>query len=110
MGDEVLGSVTPGQQVIKHVNDELVELLGGAHKEFNLTGHPASVMLMGLHGSGKTTTAGKLANRWKKSGRCVLLVACDIRRPAFRRARDEFVAALPTARRSRRKHARHAVP
>ena len=82
MGEEVLGSVTPGQQVIKRVNDELVELFGGAHKDFDLTGSPASVMLMGLHGSGKTTTAGKLANRWKKSGRRVLLVACDIRRPA----------------------------
>lgn len=82
MGEEVLDSVTPGQQIIKRVNDELVELFGGAHREFDLTGHPASVMLMGLHGSGKTTTAGKLAKRWKKSGRRVLLVACDIRRPA----------------------------
>ena len=82
MGEEVLGSVTPGQQVVKRVSDELVELLGGAHKDFDLAGHPASVMLMGLHGSGKTTTAGKLANRWKKSGRRVLLAACDIRRPA----------------------------
>jgi signal recognition particle subunit SRP54 len=82
MGEEVLESVTPGQQIVKRVSDELVDLFGGAHKEFDLTGHPASVMLMGLHGSGKTTTAGKLANRWKKSGRRVLLVACDIRRPA----------------------------
>lgn len=82
MGEEVLGSVTPGQQIVKRVHDELAELFGGAHEEFDLTGHPASVMLMGLHGSGKTTSAGKLANRWKKSGRRVLLVACDIRRPA----------------------------
>lgn len=82
MGEDVLDSVTPGQQIIKRVNDELVALLGGAHREVDLTGHPASVMLMGLHGSGKTTTAGKLANRWKKSGRRVLLAACDIRRPA----------------------------
>ena len=82
MGEEVLDSITPGQQIIKRVNDELVELFGGAHKEFDLAGNPASVMLMGLHGSGKTTTAGKLAHRWKKSGRRVLLVACDIRRPA----------------------------
>ncbi len=82
MGDEVLHSVTPGQQVVKRVSDELVELFGGAHKEFDLTGNPASVMLMGLHGSGKTTTAGKLAKRWKTSGRRILLVACDIRRPA----------------------------
>jgi signal recognition particle subunit SRP54 len=82
LGEEVLNSVTPGQQIVKRVNDELVGLLGGAHREFELTGHPASVMLMGLHGSGKTTSAGKLACRWKKSGRRVLLVASDIRRPA----------------------------
>jgi signal recognition particle subunit SRP54 len=82
MGDEVMGSITPGQLVVKKVQDELEELLGGAHREFELTGHPASVMMMGLHGSGKTTTSGKLALRWKKSGRRVLLVACDIRRPA----------------------------
>jgi len=82
LGEEVLNSVTPGQQVVKFVNDELVVLLGGAHEEFDLKGKPASVMLMGLHGSGKTTSAGKLAYRWKKSGRRVLLVACDIRRPA----------------------------
>jgi len=82
LGEEVLNSVTPGQQVVKFVSDELVELFGGAHAEFDLKGSPASVMLMGLHGSGKTTSAGKLAYRWKKSGRRVLLVACDIRRPA----------------------------
>ena len=82
MGEEVMGSITPGQLVVKRVQDELEELLGGAHKEFDLTGSPASVMMMGLHGSGKTTSSGKLALRWKKSGRRVLLVACDIRRPA----------------------------
>jgi signal recognition particle subunit SRP54 len=82
MGEEVMGSITPGQLVVKKVQDELEELLGGAHKDFELTGHPASVMMMGLHGSGKTTTSGKLALRWKNSGRRVLLVACDIRRPA----------------------------
>jgi signal recognition particle subunit SRP54 len=82
MGEDVLESVTPGQQMIARVNDSLVELLGGAHKEFDLRGNPASVMMMGLHGSGKTTSSGKLAHRWKKSGRKVLLVACDIRRPA----------------------------
>jgi signal recognition particle subunit SRP54 len=82
MGEEVMGSITPGQLVVKRVQDELEELLGGAHKEFDLTGSPASVMMMGLHGSGKTTSSGKLAMRWKKSGRRVLLVACDIRRPA----------------------------
>ena len=82
LGDEVLNSVTPGQQVVKFVSDELVELFGGAHCEFDLKGKPATIMLMGLHGSGKTTSAGKLAYRWKKAGRRVLLVACDIRRPA----------------------------
>lgn len=82
MGEEVLGSITPGQLVVKRVQDELEELFGGAHREFDLTGNPAAVMMMGLHGSGKTTTSGKLAMRWKKSGRRVLLVACDIRRPA----------------------------
>ncbi|MBN2162523.1 MAG: signal recognition particle protein [Pontiellaceae bacterium] len=82
LGEEVLNSVTPGQQVIKFVNDELVELFGGAHTDFDLSGKPASIMLMGLHGSGKTTSAGKLAFRWRKAGKRVLLVACDIRRPA----------------------------
>jgi signal recognition particle subunit SRP54 len=82
LGEEVLSSVTPGQQIVKRVNEALVELFGGAHTEFDLKGNPASVMLMGLHGSGKTTSAGKLAHRWKKNGRRVLLVACDIRRPA----------------------------
>jgi signal recognition particle subunit SRP54 len=82
LGEEVLESVSPGQQVIKRVHDELVDLFGGAHLDFDLSGRPASVMLMGLHGSGKTTTAAKLASRWKKSGRRVLLTACDIRRPA----------------------------
>ena len=82
LGEEVLGSVTPGQQVVKRIHDELVELLGGAGSDFDLSGKPASVMLVGLHGSGKTTTAAKLAHRWKKQGRRVLLVACDIRRPA----------------------------
>lgn len=82
LGREVLDSVTPGQQMIKHVHDELVALLGGSHKEFDLGGQPSAVMMIGLHGSGKTTTSGKLAVRWKKAGRNVLLVACDIRRPA----------------------------
>ena len=82
LGEEVLNSVTPGQQVVKFVNDELVALFGGAHEEFDLSGKPASLMLMGLHGSGKTTSAGKLAFRWTKAGKRVLLVACDIRRPA----------------------------
>lgn len=82
MGEEVLDSVTPGQQVIKRIHDEMVRLLGSDRKDFDLSRQPASVMLLGLHGAGKTTTAGKLALRWKKEGKKVVLVACDIRRPA----------------------------
>ena len=82
LGAEVLQSVTPGQQIIKAIHDELVELLGGAHRDFNLTSIPSEVMLLGLHGSGKTTTSGKLARQWQQKGKKVLLVACDIRRPA----------------------------
>jgi signal recognition particle subunit SRP54 len=82
LGEDVLDSVTPGQQVIKRVHEEMIELLGGARKDFDFSGKPAMVMLLGLHGAGKTTTAGKLAKRWKKDGKRVLLTACDIRRPA----------------------------
>lgn len=82
MGKEVLESISPGQQFIKYVYDELVALLGNETRDFHLQGKPAGVMMIGLHGSGKTTTTAKLAARWKKSGRNVLLVACDIRRPA----------------------------
>ncbi len=82
LGEEVLQSITPGQQVIKRVHDEMVHLLGDERKDFDLSGQPAMIMLLGLHGSGKTTTAGKLALRWKQEGRTPLLVAADIRRPA----------------------------
>ncbi len=82
LGAEVLASVTPGQQIVKAFHDELVALLGGAQKDFNLDAIPAEVMLLGLHGSGKTTTCGKLARLWKQKGKKVLLVAGDIRRPA----------------------------
>ncbi len=82
LGAEVLQSVTPGQQIIKIVHDELAALLGGVQKDFNLSTIPSEVMLLGLHGSGKTTTCGKLARAWKQKGKKVLLVACDIRRPA----------------------------
>ena len=83
LGAEVLDSVTPGQQVIKQVHDELVALLGGGTREFDFSGNkPAKVLLLGLNGAGKTTTAGKLAQYWKKQGRRVVLVACDLKRPA----------------------------
>ena len=82
LGTEVLSGVAPGQQIVKAIHDELVALLGGQQKDFNLSAIPAEVMLLGLHGSGKTTTCGKLARQWKQKGKKVLLVACDIRRPA----------------------------
>ena len=83
LGQDVLKSLTPGQQVIKIVKDELVELLGGTESKINFTPNPPTViMLVGLQGSGKTTTAGKLANLLRKQGKRPLLVACDVYRPA----------------------------
>ncbi len=79
----MLKSLTPGQQVIKIVKDELVELLGGTESKINFTPNPPTIiMLVGLQGSGKTTTAGKLANLLRKQGKKPLLVACDVYRPA----------------------------
>ena len=83
LGQDVLKSLTPGQQVIKIVKDELVELLGGTESRVNFSSNPPTViMLVRLQGSGKTTTAGKLANLFRKQGKKPLLVACDIYRPA----------------------------
>lgn len=83
LGQDVLKSLTPGQQVIKIVKDELVELLGGTESKVNFSSNPPTIiMLVGLQGSGKTTTAGKLANLLRKQGKKPLLVACDIYRPA----------------------------
>ena len=83
LGQDVLKSLTPGQQVIKIVKDELVELLGGTESKINFTPNPPTViMLVGLQGSGKTTTAGKIANLLRKQGKKPLLVACDVYRPA----------------------------
>ena len=83
LGQDVLKSLTPGQQVVKIVKDELVELLGGIESKINFTPNPPTViMLVGLQGSGKTTTAGKLANLLRKQGKKPLLVACDVYRPA----------------------------
>ncbi len=82
-GQDVLKSLTPGQQVVKIVKDELVELLGGTESKINFNPNPPTViMLVGLQGSGKTTTAGKLANLLRKQGKNPLLVACDVYRPA----------------------------
>jgi signal recognition particle subunit SRP54 len=83
VGQEILSSLTPGQQVIKIVHEELVSLLGGTQAKLHLAPNPPTVIMMvGLQGSGKTTTAGKLAKYFKKDGRRVLLVPADTRRPA----------------------------
>ena len=83
IGQDVLKSLTPGQQVVKIVKDELVSLLGGEESKINFTPNPPTViMLVGLQGSGKTTTSGKLANIIRKQGKKPLLVACDVYRPA----------------------------
>ncbi len=82
LGQDVLKSVTPGQQVIKIVHDKLVEFLGGDAAEIKFERKPTVIMLVGLHGSGKTTTAGKLARLLKAEKKQVLLVAGDVYRPA----------------------------
>ena len=82
MGEEVLASVSPGQQVIKFIHDELVQLLGSSNARLEVGGNPSCLLLCGLHGSGKTTSAGKLARLLKKQGRSPLLVAADVYRPA----------------------------
>ncbi len=82
MGQKILIAVEPGQMLVKIVQDKLTELMGGAAVGMILKGDPAIVLIAGLQGSGKTTFSGKLANLLKKSGRNVLLVACDIYRPA----------------------------
>jgi signal recognition particle subunit SRP54 len=83
IGSKVLLSVNPGQQMVKIVQDELTELMGGTESEFNISGNPAIILIAGLQGSGKTTFSGKLANYLKtKKGKSPLLVAGDIYRPA----------------------------
>lgn len=83
IGKEILESLTPGQQVIKIVNDELCSLLGQTNSRIQLSPNPPTILMMvGLHGSGKTTTAAKLARHFKKEGRRPLLVAADLQRPA----------------------------
>ena len=83
LGEEVASSINPGDLFVKIVKDELVELLGGESKPLNLNGNPATLMLVGLQGSGKTTTIAKLSNFLrKKHAKKPLLVACDVYRPA----------------------------
>jgi len=81
LGQNVLTSVSPGQLLVKIVNDELTELLGGAHSEIDYKGSPSIFLIAGLQGSGKTTFSGKLAKYIKSKGRNPLLVACDVYRP-----------------------------
>jgi signal recognition particle subunit SRP54 len=82
LGQEVVQSIHPGQQVIKIIHDELVTLLGSANASLALSGDPSCIMMVGLHGSGKTTSSGKLARLLHKQGRTPLLVAADVYRPA----------------------------
>ena len=83
VGQEILKSLNPAQQVIKIVNDELIALMGSANQKLNISPKPPTVIMMcGLQGAGKTTMCGKLAVNLKKSGKKPLLVACDIYRPA----------------------------
>ena len=83
VGQDIMQSLTPGQQVIKIVNEELIALLGGEHTKLAVSDRPPTVILMcGLQGSGKTTMCGKLGMMLKKGGKKPALVACDIYRPA----------------------------
>jgi signal recognition particle subunit SRP54 len=82
LGAEVIASVQPGQQIVKIIFDELVELLGSQNAALKLDENPSSILLIGLHGSGKTTSSGKLARLLQKQGRAPLLVAADVYRPA----------------------------
>lgn len=83
VGQDVIKSLTPGQQIVKIVHDELVKLLGSEDAELNISSNPPTIiMLAGLQGSGKTTMAGKLANLLRKKGKKPMMVACDVYRPA----------------------------
>jgi signal recognition particle subunit SRP54 len=82
IGQEVLLSIQPGQHIIKVIYDELVELLGSANAGIQLSGNPSCVLMVGLHGSGKTTSSAKLGRLLNKQGRTPLLVAADVYRPA----------------------------
>ncbi|MEA2607684.1 MAG: signal recognition particle subunit, partial [Chloroflexota bacterium] len=82
VGAEILQSLSAGQQIVKIVNDELVALLGAGDRTFHLSGNPAVVAMVGLQGSGKTTSSAKLARHLVRQGRRPLLVAADPYRPA----------------------------
>ncbi len=83
MGSEVLESLTPGQQIVKIVNEEMIRLLGGTFEDLTISSKKLTVYLMcGLQGTGKTTTCGKLANMIRKKGKKVMMAACDVYRPA----------------------------
>lgn len=81
-GEKIVEGVNPSQQLVKIVHDELVELLGHENKPLDFSGNPNLIMMLGLQGSGKTTSSAKLAVKLKKEGRNPLLVACDVYRPA----------------------------
>ncbi len=81
MGEDVLKSIKPGEQIVKIFHDELADLLGGDQEPLDLN-PPARILICGLNGAGKTTTSAKLANRLKREGRRPLLIACDLYRPA----------------------------
>ncbi len=89
IGQQVIQSIQPGQQIIKLIHDELVALLGSENAALDLSGNPTCIMMAGLHGSGKTTSSGKLARLLLKQGRTPLLVAADVYRPA---AMDQLAA------------------
>lgn len=82
VGEEILGSLTAAQQVIKVTRDEMIQLLGGEEAQLSLDGWPAVILMTGLQGSGKTTTAAKLARHLRESGKHPVLVSVDVRRPA----------------------------
>jgi signal recognition particle subunit SRP54 len=82
LGAEVIQSIQPGQQIVKVIHDEMVALLGSENSGLQLAGNPACILMVGLHGAGKTTSSGKLARLLLKQGRTPLLVAADVYRPA----------------------------
>lgn len=95
LGSKVLLAVNPGQQMVKIVQDELTELMGGTESDFNITGAPAIILIAGLQGSGKTTFSGKLANFLKtKKGKSPLLVAADMLGRIHHPASNNFFSGL----------------